>query len=112
MKATSTSSLQRHVYKRGRRDRRRLAPDVTGGVAEVVGPKIQISPVASELTYSLPVLSRNKPAGLKQAFGHCVLSGLVKRSTAAVWLSAAATGSPLAKSIVATLYPTGMGLFL
>jgi hypothetical protein len=85
------SSIHRLVYKRGIRARR-LPPEVTGGVVEPVGPKIQISPVTSELTYSLPVPSRNKPAGLKQALGHFVLSGLVKRSTAAVLLSAAATG--------------------
>lgn len=78
-------SIHRRVYKRGRRARR-LPPEVAGGVGvvELVGPKIQISPVASELTYSLPVPSRNKPAGLKQALGHFVISELVKRSTAAV----------------------------
>lgn len=107
----STSFIRLCTYRRGRRARR-LPPDVAGGVVEAVGPRIQISPVASELTYNFPVPSRNRPAGLKQAVGHCVLSGLVKRSTAAVRLSAAATGWPLAKSIVATLYPTGIGLFL
>jgi hypothetical protein len=59
--------------------------------------------VLSEDTKSRPWLSKAIPTGLKQLFGHRVVSTFVTTSVAAFWAVASAAGCPFEKATLARL---------